>query len=67
MRQQNWRFVLAGGMLIVFAVGFFLIMLSIVHQSNDPAGMMRIVGQLSSGAIGLAAVLIVAGLIGKEI
>jgi hypothetical protein len=67
MRQKNWRFVLAGGILITFAVGFFLVMLSMVHRSNDPEGMMRIVGEVSGGCIGLAAVFIVAGLIGKKV
>jgi hypothetical protein len=52
---------------VVFAIGFFLVMLSMVHRSNDPAGMMRIVGQVSGCCIGLGAVLVVAGLIGKKI
>lgn len=66
MRQKNWRLVLAGAFLIVVAVGFFLIMLTMVPRSNDPAAMMQTVGQVSGAATGLAIVLILFGLIGKK-
>ena len=36
MRRKNWRLVIAGLMLVVFALVFFLFMLSIASRSNDP-------------------------------
>jgi hypothetical protein len=67
MRQKNWRFVLAGGLLAVFAVGFFLFMLSMVHQSNDPKTMLQTMGEVSGVCIGIGVALIIAGLIGKKV
>jgi len=66
MRRKNWRLVLAGAFLIAVAAGFFLFMLTMVPRSNDPAEMMRTVGQVSGAATGLAIVLILFGLIGKK-
>jgi succinate dehydrogenase hydrophobic anchor subunit len=66
MRRKNWRVVMAGGLAIVLAVGFFLFMMTMAPKSNDPAAMMATVGQVSGvvGAIGL--VMVVVGLIGKK-
>ena len=66
MRQTNWRFVLAGGLLAIFGVGFFLFMLTIAHQSNDPKSMLQTVGEVSGVCVGMGVVLIVAGFIGKK-
>jgi hypothetical protein len=41
-------------------------MLSIASKSNDPAALMRTVGQVSGVAGGLGVAMIVIGLIGKE-
>lgn len=67
MRRRNWRFVITGLLFIFLAVGFFVIMLGVAGQSNDPAEVMRIVGQASGIAIGISVALIIAGLIGKKV
>jgi hypothetical protein len=66
MRRINWRFVVTGIVLAILAAGFFLFMLSIAGKSNDPASMMRTVGQVSGVAGALGIVLAVLGLIGKK-
>jgi hypothetical protein len=65
MRKVNFRFVFTGLVLAVLALGFFLLMASIAHKSNNPVEMLRVAGQASgvAGAIGL--VLVVLGLLGK--
>jgi len=58
---------ISGGVfLIVLAVVFFFIMLSNVSMSTDPQELMRLVGQISGGAIGVSVVMIIIGLIGKK-
>lgn len=66
VRQKNWRVVIVGGIVIVLAIGFFLFMMGLAPQSNDPQALLAVVGQVSGvvGAIGL--VMIVFGLIGKK-
>ena len=66
MRQKNWRFVMAGGLLLVLAVGFFLVMMGMAAKSTDPRGMMETVGQVSGVCVGITVVLILAGLIGRK-
>ena len=66
MRRRNWRVVIAGLFLALMAGGFFLIMLTVAPQSTDPAEMMRLVGSISGGAIGLSVVMILFRLIGKK-
>lgn len=66
MRRRNWRVVIAGLLLAFMAVGFFFIMLTVAPQSTDPGEMMRLVGSISGGAIGLSVVMIIFGLIGKK-
>ncbi len=67
MRRKNWRVVLAGGLLVVLALGFFLFMMTMAStKSNDPAQMMHIVGQASGGAGGLGVVMILFGLVGTK-
>lgn len=66
MRRKNWRLVIVGGVLIVLALGFFVVMLGMMPKSNDPQTMMRIVGQVCGAVGGIAAVMIVFGLIGRK-
>ena len=66
MRQKKWRVVIVGGIVIVLAIGFFLFMMGLAPQSNDPQALMTTVGQVSGvvGAIGIA--MVVFGLIGRK-
>ena len=66
MRRKNWRFVAAGGMLLVLACVFFLLMLSMAAKSTDPVALMRTVGQVSGVAGGLGVFLVILGLLGKK-
>jgi len=52
---MNVRVVLTGGLMIVAAVAFFFYMGTFAPKSNDPAGMMQTVGEVSGfvGALGL--------------
>jgi hypothetical protein len=65
-RRITWRLVIVGGVLVVFAIGFFLFMMGMMPRSNDPRAMMQTVGEVSGvvGAIGL--VMAVFGLIGRK-
>ena len=67
MRQTNWRLVIVGGVLVVLAAGFFLVMLGMAPKSNDPKTMLQAVGEVSGVVGGIAVAMIVAGLIGKKI
>ena len=66
MRRKNWRFVGAGGMLLVLACAFFLLMLGTASKSTDPVALMRIVGQTAGVAGGVGVFLIILGLLGKK-
>lgn len=66
MRTRNWRLVVTGVVMIALAAGFFLYMDAIAASSNDPAELLRIVGQVSGVVAGLAVALIVVGLIGRK-
>ena len=66
MRRRNWRVVLAGFVLILFAAGFYFFMLSVAPSSTDPAALMQTVGSVSGAAIGISLVMILLGLIGKK-
>ncbi len=66
MRQKNWRLVIVGVVLIVLAIGFFLFMMGMAPKSNDPAAMMRTVGQVSGAVGGIAVVMVLFGLIGRK-
>jgi hypothetical protein len=63
---MNVRVILTGVVMIVAALGFFFYMETFMPRSNDPAGMMQIVGEVSGfvGALGL--VMIVFGLFRKK-
>jgi hypothetical protein len=67
MRQKNWRVVIVGGIVVVLAIGFFLFMMGLAPQSNDPQALMTIVGQVSGvvGAIGIA--MAIYGLVGRKV
>jgi lipopolysaccharide/colanic/teichoic acid biosynthesis glycosyltransferase len=67
MRRRNWRVVIAGVMLIVFALLFVVFMLSIASKSNDPVAMMQTVGTVAGVAGGISLVMIIFGLIGKRV
>ena len=67
MRQKNLRVTLVGSALLLMAVAFFFLMLSIAPRSNDPAGVLRTVGMVSGVVGGLALAMIVGGLVGKKV
>jgi hypothetical protein len=66
MRRINARVVIAGAVLLGLAALFFFGMLTIAPKSNDPAAMMRTVGQVAGAVGGLGIVMIVFGLIRKK-
>jgi hypothetical protein len=65
-RQKNWRLVGAGLLLWVLNLVFFLWAGAMASKSTDPAEMMRISGQVSGVASGLALFLVILGLVGKK-
>ena len=67
MRRKNWRVVIAGVVLIVFALVFFLFMLSIASKSNDPVALFQTVGTVVGAVGGISLVMIIIGLIGKKV
>jgi len=67
MRQRNMRVVIVGAILLLMAVAFFLLMLSVATRSNDPAEMFRTVGSASGVVGGLALMMIAGGLRGKRV
>ena len=66
MRRRNWRVVITGFVLAVFALGFYFFMLTVAPQSTDPATMMQTVGTVSGTLVGLSFVMIFLGLIGRK-
>lgn len=67
MRRRNWRVVSAGLVLIILALGFFFFMSSLAPASTDPAALMQTVGTVSGTLVGISAVMILLGLIGKKV
>ena len=65
-QQRNVRLILAGSALFLLAMMFFLFMLTIAPQSNDPAGLMQTVGSVSGICTGLAVAMIVFGRFGAR-
>ena len=66
MWRPNWRVVSVGAVLMVLALGFFIVMMGLAGRSNDPVALMRLAGELSGGVGGLAAAMVAFGLIGKQ-
>lgn len=64
MRRKNTRVIIVGAALLGLAALFFFGMLTIAPKSNDPATMMRTVGQVAGVAGSLGIVMIIFGLIG---
>ena len=67
MRRKNWRVVIAGVVLMVMALVFFLFMLSIASKSNDPVALFQTVGTVVGAVGGISLVMIIIGLIGKKV
>jgi hypothetical protein len=57
---------IVGVVLLGIAGLFFLGMLGLVPRSNDPAALMRTVGQVTGAVGGLSLVMIIVGLVGKK-
>ena len=66
MRQRNLRVSIVGFVLLLMAVAFFFLMLSVAPRSNNPTEMLRTVGTVSGVVGGLALAMMVGGLIGKR-
>jgi hypothetical protein len=66
MRKTNWRLVITGLTMIILAVLFFVGMATMTGRSNDPAGMMQIVGQVSGGVGAIGLVMAIFGVIGRR-
>jgi hypothetical protein len=64
MRQRNTRFIVTGLGLVVLAAIFFFIMLGMAPKSNDPAELMRTVGEVSGVVGGIGVVMALLGLVG---
>ena len=65
MQRANFRMILAGGVMLALALVFFVFMLSMAPQSNDPVGLMQTVGTVSGIVGGIAIGMIVFGRFGK--
>ena len=65
MRRRNWRFVIVGAVMVGLAVGFFVVMLGMAAQSNDPTALMQTVGTVSGVVAAIGIVMAVVGLIGR--
>ena len=67
MRQKNLRVAATGAGLIVLAAIFFLWMwVSLAAKSTDPIGLMQTVGTVSGVGVGLGLAMVVFGMIGKR-
>lgn len=67
MRRKNWRIVIVGFVLVIIAIAFYFLMLSMASRSNDPAALMQTVGTVAGVVGGLSLVMIIIGLIGKKV
>jgi len=66
MRRKSWRLVIVGVVLVLLSNRVFLFMLDMAPKSNDPATLMRTVGQVSGVVGGIALVMIAFGLLGQK-
>ena len=67
MRRKNLRVVMAGVVLFILAIAFFLVMMSLAPKSNDPVELLRVAGTVSGVVGGLAIAMIVGGQIGTKV
>ena len=67
MRTRNWRVITAGTLLIALALGFYFFMGTMASQSTDTAALMQTVGTVAGAAVGISVVMIVIGLIGRNV
>ena len=66
MRRMNARVVIVGATLLGLAALFFFGMLRVAPKSNDPAAMMRTVGQVAGAVGGVGVVMVIFGLIKRK-
>ena len=66
MRRRNWRVIIVGFVLILVVLAFYFYMLSIAPRSNNPAELMRTVGQVGGAVGGIGVAMMIFGLIGKK-
>ena len=66
MRRRNWRVIITGFVLLLVVLAFYFYMLSIASKSNNPAELMRTVGQVAGAVGGIAIAMMIFGLIGKK-
>jgi len=67
MRRKNLRLVTTGIVMLVLAIAFFFVMLSLAPKSNDPVELMRTVGTVSGVVVGLAIAMIIGGQVGTKV
>ena len=66
MRRRNWRVIITGFVLLLVVLAFYFYMLSIASKSNNPAELMRTVGQVAGAVGGIAIAMMIFGLIGRK-
>jgi hypothetical protein len=66
MKAANPRVVFAGTFLLILAIGFFLLMLTMAPSSTDPVELMRTVGTVSGVCGGIAIWLMAIGWLKKR-
>jgi len=66
MKAANPRVVYAGTFLLILAIGFFLLMMTVAPRSNDPVELMRTVGTVSGVCSGVAIWLMAIGWLKKR-
>lgn len=66
MRSTESRLVAVGAVMVVGAVAFALLMLSIASRSTNPAELMRVVGTVSGTVMGLGVAVITAAVLGRK-
>jgi hypothetical protein len=66
MKAANPRAVFGGAVLLVLAIGFFLLMMTMAPRSNDPVELMRTVGTVSGVCGGIAVWLMAIGFFKKR-
>jgi len=67
MRQKSWRVVSVGALLLMLAVGYFIVMMGVAPHSNDPEKLMQTVGEVSGVVGGVSLMMLAIGLIGRPV